>query len=70
MEVVAERCLIYYTEPKKVLCSVIVPPSFPHLASEDKSDSISSDDELAFSSDEEDGLATTAVDHYESLVGL
>ena len=40
--------------------------------SEDKSDSISSDeDELAFSSDEEDGLAATAVvDHYESLVSM
>lgn len=42
----------------------------PFPVSEDKSDSISSDDELAFSSDEEDGLATTAVDHYESLVSL
>ena len=39
-------------------------------AGEDKSDSISSEDEIAFSSDEEDGLTTTAVDHYESLVSL
>ena len=40
----------------------------PSVAGEDKSDSISSDEEIAFSSDEEDGLTTTAVDHYESLV--
>ena len=32
--------------------------------------SVSSDEEIAFSSDEEDGLETTAVDHYESLVSL
>ena len=53
--------------------SLFLPPlptfiSLYLVASEDKSDSISSDDEIAFSSDEEDGLHTNAVDHYESLV--
>ena len=38
------------------------------MSEDTKSDSISSDEEVAFSSDEEDGLETTAVDHYESLV--
>ena len=46
----------------------INPPSLAHPVSEDKSDSVSSEDEIAFSSDEEDGLHTNAVDHYESLV--
>jgi hypothetical protein len=45
----------------------LTPYSAESEVGEDKSDSVSSDEELAFSSDEEDGLTTTAVDHYESL---